>query len=172
MRYRRITNVIMASILGLGAIAMYPTTIEHVFKRIHRNQPKITSLEEAYKVLEEEKEKLEIQDNISLVVDEDNKLRKYRVGATCRKNDYGTVIIANKLDLKRILLRHEIYHHFQKACNLKGGANIEEAIRLFEEEKKNFENRPFIDFLLRKDTWKYLYFEAASNTYALTGLKF
>lgn len=141
------------------------------------------SKEQAYKVIEEEKEKIGMRKDIpiSLIVYDHNELSAaaYASGASTvlKANDLvvGAVIISNKDSLDRVLIRHELYHLMKdnlindRFTQLDGPLRIDESGIKSEglsSIPKVFKEKPLCDQI------KYLYgIESRATLYSTTGIK-
>ena len=125
--------------------------------------PKIESIQEAQKIIDEEKIKLGINNPVELRIYDKGELREIHSAGYCAKNTNsdGFVIGANKRDLTRILIRHELYH-------------LKRDIAVIAESKST--KQEDIRFLKKQDedgfNPKYFYLmEPRANLYSISGIK-
>ena len=163
-------GLFLSSIFSLVAAISYTYIIHGVALYIHRNQPTITSLAEGNQVIEEERKKFGIESKISLQVSQENKLGKYDAYGLCHSNRDGIVLIINRSDLKRGVIKHEMHHAYQNGCKEQAGEDIEESIRIHEQSLRRKQIKPMMHILWEE--WKNTYSETMAFTYEVTGLKF
>ena len=137
---------------------------------VHNHQPTIR--EEAYQVLEEEKTELGINSKVGIQISEDDELkRRTHIQAIARHNNEGPVIITNRSDLTRILIRHELYHIARDGGRDEAGNTLEESIYILEREVRNLPSRPLFALMVDWRQWKQAYSEFRADVYALAGLR-
>jgi hypothetical protein len=129
--------------------------------------PNVKNQQEAYRILEEEKNKLGIKKPVDLRVYENDELREFgSQGYSGISSDgEGFTIGANIGDLDRILLRHELYHIHRGDCEKypkRVGKTKEEDLEYFMPRKENPSLGPPEYFYLM---------EPRANIYSITGIK-
>ncbi|MBI4452108.1 hypothetical protein HY637_01645 [Candidatus Woesearchaeota archaeon] len=98
----------------------------------YRGDKKILSTTEARMFLIEDKVRLGIRDNVTLIIGENDELRKYDADGVCGSNNEGAVIVINRSDLTRFAIAHEMRHYHLERC-LQRFSTIQEATRSIED---------------------------------------
>ena len=150
----------------LIASAPFPIYSALFFSAIQDISPKIKTIEEAHEVLGEEKSKLGIEDKVAIIINDEDKLKKIKIGGFCGRNDEGYVIGADMSNLSRFLLKHELYHLFRDGC-----PKFRPTIEHFVEDAKIKANGESSIRNLAPNLKFYYFEEPRANIYALTGLR-
>ena len=131
--------------------------------------PNVRNQQEAYQILEEEKDKLGIKSPIDLRIYENNELREFGsqgYSGKLSKKD-GFAIGINRKDLNRIVLRHELYHIFRGDCERAPNEIDETKDDVLEYYRKLRKVNPN-----SLGPPKYFYLmEPKANIYSITGIK-
>lgn len=143
-------------------VACYPVWITLISQGVYALSPKINSVEKAQRIFEQEKIKLCIEQNVSLYVSSNNKLRDVKnLRGISVKNNNDYFIYINKCDLKKNILQHELYH-VKKREGFKGNKEIHTIDDLVKEVSQVKWKLPLKGMFIS---------ESRANIYALTGLR-
>ena len=121
--------------------------------------------QQAVRIIEEEKSKLDINEPVDLIVYPNNELREFYVQGYCgiSPDREGYVIGANLRDLDRILIRHELYH-IKKDKKKFDGTIIENS-----KTALDYFRHPNSEIKQSLDTFYFM--EPRANIYSITGIK-
>lgn len=111
MKFKKLIGKI-AKLCLIVTSPMWPLWIAAPTELIETLYPNVKTTQEAHKILEQEKKKLGMTDQVRLRIYEKDELRElYINGYSGKKHDgSGFIIASNMSDLDRILIRHELYH--------------------------------------------------------------
>ena len=143
---------------------LWPLWISAPTELVEAIYPEVKNRQEAYQILEEEKQKLGILKLVDLRIYDNNELKEvYIKGYSGISQDGdGFTIGANISDLDRILLRHELYHIYRGDWTRRVGNSKEDDLGYFMPRKEN----PSLGHP------KYFYLmEPRANIYSVTGIK-
>ncbi len=155
------------------AIAGFPILDRVSTNLIRKIYPNIKTTQKACTILNQEKNKLGIKEEIELRVYENDELEEFGVGGYSAKSNNGFVIGSNIGELDRILIRHELYHIYRDKDSFIGyvNDNKQDDLDEYRQEKERMYNLSRISLLKHKIMYDFVQ-EPRANIYSVTGIKF